>query len=883
MHNVRDSVHILCLLSLAVPASLPALAQENRMKLPYMNPKLPIDERINDLLGRMTLEEKVAQLQSTLTRPKQGPLIPPEGLGGVGPMLRPLTAERAAERANEIQKQAERETRLGIPVMIHDEALHGLLGNSATSFPQAIALASTWDTELMSQVATVIGRETRSRGIRQVLSPVVNIARDVRWGRVEETYGEDPYLSSRMGVAFCSAIEAQGVITTPKHFAANVGDGGRDSYPVQFSERLLREVYFPAFKACIQEGHAGSVMAAYNSLDGLPCSANPWLLTDVLRKQWGFNGFVVSDYGSAAGIMNMHHVAATEKEAAALAVKAGLDVELPDIYIYGKPLLEAAQQHLVPLQAIDQAVANVLRAKFRLGMFEERTVDPAKASATNDTPEHRALAREAARKAIVLLKNDNSMLPLSPSLKSIAVIGPAADEAQLGGYSGFGMKTVSLLEGVTHTLAPSAKILHAPGCDIGFRALPVIPSSCLVPPDAKPGEHGLRGEYFQNATLTGSPSLVRIDSVVNFDWAMGPPVPTYSPDRFSVRWTGKVIPTVTGIYRFGASTDDGLRLWLDGKLLIDSWFDRGATLDAVELKLEAGRAYDLKMEYYENTGYAFAALVWDLRDRKNPLLQAAIDAAKASEVALVAVTIREGEGYDRASLDLPEVETELIDAVTATGTPTIVVLINGSAITMNGWKNRVPAIVEAWYGGEEGGSALADILFGSESPGGKLPITFPQYVGQVPLYYGHKPTGRGNDYADMSGKPQFPFGYGLSYTTFSYSGLKVEPAVLTPGGTVTVTIDVENTGRRAGDEVVQLYTHRPVASVVQPVQELKGFARIRLAAGEKRTVTFKLRGPDLAFLDRNLTPVVEPGGVEVMIGSSSADIRARSAFQIHQQ
>ncbi len=869
-----------CLFCLVVIAAPAGYAQGTDQSLPYRSAKLPIEKRIDDLLGRMTLEEKIAQLHSTLTRPKEKPLVPPEGLGGIGPMLRPLNAERAAERANEIQKTAERDTRLGIPVMIHDEALHGLIGDGATSFPQAIALASTWDTDLMGKIATVIGKETRSRGIRQVLSPVLNIARDVRWGRVEETYGEDPYLTSRMGVAFCAAIEAQGVVTTPKHFAANVGDGGRDSYPIQFSERLLREVYFPAFKACIQEGHAGSLMAAYNSLDGLPCSANPWLLTDVLRKEWGFTGYVVSDYGSAAGIMNMHHVAATEKEAAALGITAGLDVELPDIYIYGKPLLEAVQEHLVPVSAVDEAVRNVLRAKFRLGMFENRYVDPKAASSINDAPGHRALAREAARKSIVLLKNDNALLPLPTTLTSIAVIGPAADEVQLGGYSGFGMKTVSILDGITRALPPTAKIRSAKGCLTGFTALPPIPASALVPPEAKPGEHGLRGEYFTNMTMSGTPVLVRTDSVVNFDWAMGSPDKSIPPDHFSVRWTGKLIPPVTGVYKFGASTDDGLRLTLDGKLLIDSWFDRGATLDVVELKLEAGRAYDLKMEYYENTGYSFAALVWDLRDKQNPLLQEAVDAARSSRVALVAVRIQEGEGYDRADLDLPAAEEELINAVAATGTPTVVVLVNGSAITMSKWKESVGAIVEAWYGGEEAGSALADVLFGVESPGGKLPITFPQFVGQVPLYYGHKPTGRGNDYSDMSGKPLFPFGYGLSYTSFRYSGLKLEPATMKPGGTVTVSIDVENSGGRPGDEVVQLYTHRPVASVVQPVEELKGFTRIHLAPGEKRTVTFTLHAQDLAFLDRALKSIVEPGEVEVLVGSSSADIRAKSSFRI---
>jgi beta-glucosidase len=878
MHSLRFLLAACCLVVVTVPTS--AQAQIQPATPPYLNPSLPVEDRITDLLGRMTVEEKVAQLQSTMRETKGEPLIPAHGLGGIGPMLRPLTAGAAAEKANALQKTALEQTRLKIPIMIHDEALHGLVANTATSFPQAIGLAATWDPALMSRVAKAIGKETRARGIRQVLSPVINIARDVRWGRVEETYGEDPYLTSRMGVAFCSAIEALGVATTPKHFAANVGDGGRDSYPINISERLLRDVYFPAFRACLADGHASSVMASYNSVNGLPASANPWLLTDVLRKEWGFRGFVVSDYGSAAGIMNMHFVAADEHEAAALGVRAGLDVELPSIYIYGKPLLRAISEGLVPASVLDEAVRRVLRVKFLLGMFEDRFVDATAAVAVNDCAEHRALAREAAQKAIVLLKNDPSVLPLSKTIRSIAVIGPAAEGSLLGGYSGNGMKTVSLLEGIRNALPPGTTVTGARGCVVGFAALPPVPESCLVPPDAKPGEHGMRGEYFANRGLSGNPTFVRTDAQINFEWAMGSPDPRIPPDEFSVRWTGKLVPKESGLYRFGASTDDGLRLYLDGKLLIDSWYDRGATLDVVELRLEAGRAYDLKIEYYENSGWAYAGLVWNRKDAANPLLQEAVQVAKASDVALVAVQIIEGEGYDRANLDLPAAEEELINAVAATGTPTVVVLMTGSAVTMERWKDHVAAIVQPWYGGEEAGNALADMLFGAVNPGGKLPITFPQFAGQCPLYYGHLPTGRGNDYSDMSGKPLFPFGYGLSYTTFEYSNLKVDPGAISPAGSVTVSVNVKNTGNRKGDDVVQLYLHDPVASVVRPVKELKGFSRVTLGPGESTTVRFTLGKNELTFLGANLEPIVEPGEIQVMVGSSSEQIRTQASFTI---
>jgi beta-glucosidase len=842
---------------------------------------LSSERLIDTLLTRMTLEEKVAQLRCITKDIETAPLVGPDGVGGIGPIMRSMKEWEAAAKANRIQKMLKEKTRLGIPAILHDEALHGLIGKGATSFPQAIALASTWDTDLMGRVASAIGKETRARGIRQVLSPVVNIARDVRWGRVEETYGEDPYLTSRMGVAFCSAIEREGVLTTPKHYAANVGDGGRDSYPIHFNERLLREVYFPAFKACIQEGGSWSVMAAYNALDGLPCSANPWLLTDVLRKEWGFKGFVVSDYGSAAGIMNMHHVAANEKEAAALGVNAGLDVELPDIYIYGDPLVQAAREGLAKGAALDEAVRRVLRAKLRLGLFSDPYVRVDSSNVLADNPSHRALALEAARKGIVLLKN-NATLPFSKTLKSIAVIGPMADVARLGGYSGSGQNVVTILEGIKEKAGKGMAVEFAQGTDIGFTSLPPIPSACLVPPDATKGEHGLKGEYFSNMTLSGDPVLVRRDARVNFEWQMGSPDPKIPDDHFSVRWTGKLIPPASGTYRLGASTDDGLRLYLDGRLLIDSWFDRGATLDYVTIELQKGRQYDIRMEYYENTGWAYAGLVWDREVAVDPRVKQAATLAARSDAAVIVASIIEGEGYDRANLDLPGRQEELIKAVAATGKPTAVVLVGGSAVTMRTWADNVGAILTAWYPGEEGGHAVADVLFGDSNPGGKLPITFPQSVGQVPLYYNHKPTGRGNDYADISGKPQFPFGHGLSYTTFEYSRLTPEREKIRSGDTLRLSLLVKNTGTRKGDEVVQLYIHRPVASITQPVEELKGFRRITLMPAESQTVEFTLLPADLSVLDRSLTWAMESGNVEIRLGSSSEDIRLRSQISILQ-
>jgi beta-glucosidase len=866
--------------SLLFALLLPGCSQQQK-KHPYQDSRLSPAQRAEDLLSRMTLEEKVAQLRCiTKDIEATDTLYGQEGIGGIGPIMRSLAEPAAAAKANRIHRLIRNTTRLGIPPILHDESLHGLLGNDATIFPQAIALASTWDTSLVTRVAHAIGKEVRARGIRQVLAPVINIARDVRWGRTEETYGEDTYLTSRMGVAYCSAIESEGVLTTPKHFAANLGDGGRDSYPIHFNERLLREIYLPAFKACIQEGGASSVMAAYNALDGLPCSANPWLLTRVLKNEWGFRGFVVSDYGSLSGIANKHFVAATDTEGAALGLNAGLDVELPDIYVYGPPLLRALNEGKADKAALDNAVRRVLEAKFRLGLFDDPFVAVDSLHPVSATPDHRNLALEAAREGIVLLKNESKTLPLKKSLRSIAVIGPAADSALFGGYSGWGRQNVSVLKGIRDRAGQATAVRYAPGCALGYNSLAPIPPENLRPSGGKPGEHGLRGEYFANQNLQGQPTLVRIDPKVYFTWGMGSPDKKIPDDHFSVRWTGTLVPTVTGTYRIGASTDDGMRLTLDGKLIIDSWYDRGATLDYVTVKLEAGTSYNLQLEYYESIGWSFASLGWELQMKQDPRIASAAALARQSDAAIVVATLSEGEGYDRSSLDLPGRQEELIQAVAATGTPTTVVLIGGSAVTMQHWKENVGAILTAWYPGEQGGRAVAEILFGDVNPAGRIPITFPLSVGQVPLYYNHKPTGRGDSYVDISGKPLFPFGFGLSYTTFEYSKPIVPDTNVQLGKTLTVSVTVRNTGEARGDEVVQLYLHRPFSSVTQPVQQLRGFRRITLEPGAERRVEFSLTPDDFSLFDRDLRWVEEPGKVEIQLGSSSADIRHKLTVHI---
>jgi len=714
-----------------------------------MNPT--IEARVDALLSQMTWEEKVAQLGSKLPFSSWGdfyslsleekiawvkalPLEDAARQGQLSIYLRELPPRDAAELANTIYRYTRQQTRLGIPPIIHDEGLHGLLANDATSFPQSIGMASSWQPELLEEVAKAIGHETRVRGIRQLLSPTINIARDPRCGRTEETYGEDPFLAASMAVAFVRGVQSQGVVTTPKHFAANfVGDGGRDSFAIHFSERLMREVYLPAFEAAVREGGALSIMAAYNSLDGTPCSSNPWLMTELLRQEWGFAGFVVSDYGSVVHILEKHQVAADKAEVAKLAVEAGLDVELPATDCYGEPMQRGIQEGLISKEAVDEAVRRVLRIKIRLGLLDNPFVDEDEAERVSHCPEHQSLALQMARKAIVLLKNEGQTLPVPESVRSLAVIGPLADEPALGGYT----------------------------------------------------------------------------------WN------AYQKDRL-----------VTPL--------QGIRAHFEGRVPVH--YAQGCTV----------------------TGEIAGGIATAVRT-----------ASQCQMVVLVMGNnqMTEGEQRDRASLDLPGKQPELIKAVAGLGIPTVVVLINGSAITMSDWIDQVGAIVEAWYPGEKGGLAIAEVLSGATNPGGKLPVTFPRLVGQLPLYYNYKPSGRINDYVDQTGKPQFPFGHGLSYTTFAYRNLDIQVGGTGEDCLVKVTLEVQNSGNCAGDEVVQLYIRDPIATVSRPVKELKAFKRLTIGSGQSQRVTFEMPVKLFGLYNQKMQFVVEPGEFEVMAGSSSEDIR----------
>ncbi len=557
---------------------------------PYKNPKLSIDERVEDLLSRMTLEEKFWQLYMIPGDLSEGKEKYKNGIFGLQLNTKARSdyateqmmqyentgsAESEAKKINEIQKFFVDDTRLGIPIIPFDEALHGLIRPGATAFPQSIGLAATFDTELMKDVAHAIALEVKSRGIRQVLSPVINIARDVRWGRTEETYGEDPFLTSQMGVAFISEFEKLGVIATPKHFVANVGDGGRDSYPIQFNERMMDEVYFPAFKAAVQKAHATSMMISYNSYDGTPCTANDWLLNKTLKDKWDFKGFVISDAGAIGGAKDLHHTAEDYTESTKNAIDGGLDVILQTSYSQYPIFFDAFKKGLIKESTIDNAVRRVLRAKFKLGLFENPYVDANEAKKINGSLAHRELAKKAAEESIVLLKNENNILPLKKDLKRIAVVGTDAVEGRLGGYSGPGNNVINILDGIKEKTKNFAKVIYEPGCGrIDKEFVPVSKENLFCEVEGEK-ESGLMGQYYNNPNFEGAAAFTRIDKVIDFRWTLFSPDPSkLDYDWYSVLWEGKIIGPKTGKVKIGIEGNDGFRLYINDKLIIDDWIQK---------------------------------------------------------------------------------------------------------------------------------------------------------------------------------------------------------------------------------------------------------------------------------------------------------------------
>jgi beta-glucosidase len=835
---------VLFLLLAFIPAQTQSLP-------PYKNPNLPIQTRVDDLVSRMTLEEKVLQMQN---------------------------AAPAIER-------------LGIPKYEWwNEALHGVArAGTATVFPQAIGLAATWDTKLMYDVADVISTEARAKHHESVRnneytryhgltfwSPNINIFRDPRWGRGQETYGEDPYLTAQLGVQFVRGLQGNDpryfkVIATPKHYAVHSGpEPERHGFDAKAYERDLRETYLPAFRATIVEAKANSVMCAYNRTNEEPCCANKKLMTDILRGEWAFDGYVVSDCGAIRDIWEGHKFVKTETEASVLAVRAGTDLTCGGEYA---TLVDAVKRGLISEAEIDTAVKRLMTARFRLGMFDPPEMVPYARIpfSQNDTPEHRQLALKTARESIVLLKNANRTLPLKKDLKSIAVIGPNADvpEVLWGNYNGHPSVLTTPLAGIRNAVSKNTKVVYAPGSTLAGEAVVPVPASALTLNGTDPG---LKAEYFNNQELRGPAATVRTDPQINFNWGRYNPTPELTGNNFSVRWSGKLKAPESGLYRLGFTADDGARLYLDGKLLVDAWAanpNKGDKTVTAEIELEGGRSYDLRMEYFQNNRENVARLVWSYPRLVERMMEGAVTAAQQSDASVLVLGISAGlegeemtvnvEGFrggDRTDISLPKPQEALLKAVVATGKPVVVVLLSGSALAVNWANDHAAAILEAWYPGGEGGTAIADVLFGDYNPAGRLPVTFYKSVDQLPPFTDYSMQGR--TYRYFKGEPLYPFGYGLSYTKFVYSNLRFDKSVKA-GEPVKVTVDVTDAGEREGEEVVQLYLTDVTASAPVPIRTLVGFDRIWLRPREKRSVTFTITPRQMSLIDNSGKRVIEPG------------------------
>jgi beta-glucosidase len=870
MKSPPAALHLTALLSLLCLFLLPVSAQQSSSGAapPYRNPDLSIDERVDDLVSRMTLDEKVSQM---------------------------LYDAPAIER-------------LGIPAYNWwNEALHGVArAGRATVFPQSIGLGATWDTDLMFRVATAISDEARAkhndavkhgrRGIYEGLtfwSPNINIFRDPRWGRGMETYGEDPYLTSRLGVEFVKGMQGNDphylkTVSTPKHFAVHSGpEPDRHVFDAVVDDRDLRETYLPAFRAAIFEGKAQSVMCAYNRFRGAPCCGSSELLQKILRQEWGFDGYVVSDCWAIMDFYTNHRVDKAAPEAAARALLAGTDLNCGVTY---DSLGVAVRRGLVSELLVDLAVKRLFRARFELGMFDppERVPYAKIPLSVNDSKKHRELAVEAARKSIVLLKNDGGLLPLRKDLRTIAVIGPNADDIDvlLGNYNGTPSDPITPLEGIRRKVSNDTKVIYARGCDVAENtpSLQVVPSEFLSSTQSGVSKKGLEATYFNNHGFEGEPFLARTDEQVDFNWWKEAPVEGMNQDSFSVRWTGTIHARAAGRYALGVRAFGGARLFLGDSLLMEASNRHTVFLEWKYVELKAGEERRIRLEYWDRRADASVQLVWSV---PNPRLKEdALTAARGADAVIMMMGLSprlEGEemsvdvpgfkGGDRVDIGLPQPQERLMRSVLALGKPVVLVLLNGSALAVNWASEYIPAIVEAWYPGQAAGTAVADVLFGDYNPAGRLPVTFYKSTDQLPPFTDYNMRGR--TYRYFAGEPLYPFGYGLSYTTFAYSNLRL-PASVRAGENVAVTVDVRNTGQRDGEEVVELYVTDVQAGAPVPIRSLQGFQRISLKAGETERLSFSLTPRQLSLIDLQNRRVVEPGVFEVSVGGKQPGFTGRA-------
>jgi beta-glucosidase len=862
----------------------------------YTNPAYDTETRAKDLLKRMTAEEKFGQLficdgawgnDSSLFR---------MGILGMQPRNifdRQYPYGEYVRKLNDVQRFFIQNTRLGIPALFNEEALHGLVYRDAVAYPQSIALAATFDTSLMSSVAENIAAETEAYGIRQVFSPVLNLAGDPRWGRTEECYGEDPFLVSRMGVAFIRPFESRSIVTTPKHFIANYGEGGRDSYPIGWSERYLEQTHFPPFKAAIREAGARSIMAAYNSLDGRPCSANQKLLTDKLRNEWGFEGMVISDAGGTGGSLVLHRTASSYEDAGKQAVEAGLDAilqtDIRHFDLFKAPFLNGQTDQA----AVDSAVMRVLRLKIGLGLFEKPYIVSSPDSLSSLRERSHRLAKEVAAASFVLLKNaGDNILPLNDSIRSLCVVGDDARTAVLGGYAGTGYRNTSILEGLQKQMRGRRKIEFVSGCGKGKEPFVTVPSGALhhIKIEKRDPKNllepvpmiyevpGLEAKYFNAMDIKVDPVLERIDTAIDFKWTLYGPDPVVDREFFSVVWQGLITGPDTGTVRLGISGNDGYRMYIDGKVVIDTRKEQGYHTRTTDIDFSSRPTRLIRIEYYEPEGNSIFRLVWNVgvADSDEADIRNAVETARRSDAVVVVAGTREGEFMDRSSLALPGRQEEMLLRLAATGKPVVVLLQAGSAIRMDRWIDSVDAVMDIWYPGEAGGEAVAEVLDGSMYPSGKLPITFPVNEGQLPLTYYHEPTGRGDDYTDGTGRPLFPFGFGLSYSEFRFDSLVIDNP-FPKESSLRYAFTVTNTGNRAAAETGQVYLTKKVSAAAWPLKKLAGFAKVRLRPGESKRIEGMITKEQL--LNEDPESLIK-GDYRLMVGASSRDIRLREEFSV---
>ncbi|MGO4770478.1 glycoside hydrolase family 3 C-terminal domain-containing protein [Flavobacterium sp. W22_SRS_FK3] len=836
--------------------ALNTFAQE---KFTYKNPNLTTEQRVDDLVSRMSINEKISQL---------------------------MDSSPAIER-------------LGIPEYNWwNESLHGVArAGYATVFPQSISIASSWDRQLIFDVANAISDEARAKhheylrrgqhGMYQGLtfwSPNVNIFRDPRWGRGHETYGEDPFLTSQLGLKYVNGLQGTDekyfkVIATAKHYAVHSGpEPSRHLFNAETSDIDLYETYLPAFRTLVKEGHVYSVMGAYNRFRGESGSASPFLF-NILRNDWGFKGYIVSDCGAVTDIWKYHKITSDAATASALAVKTGLDLECGSNF---KSLKEALDRKLLTETDIDITLKRLFTARFKLGMFDPEEIVPYAQIpfSVNNNSAHDWLARVASQKSIVLLKNQNNTLPLSKDIKTVALIGPNANDVQSlwGNYSGIPSNPVTVLKGIQNKLEPQAKVLYAKGTDLakGVPEMTVIPSVYL---QNENGVQGLTAEYFNNKECEGKPIFTRIDDNIDFHWDIDTPDPRLKMGNYSVRWTGYIVAPKTGFYNISEWSKPFMTIEIETGKTSGGKNNHHPRIRPQKIQLEAGKKYKIEVKYQNFYGDAIAQLLWS--EPKEDLLTEAIQVASQADAVVLVLGLNERlegeemkveadgfEGGDRTSLNLPANQEELMKAIMASGKPVILVLINGSALSVNWANDNVPAILTAGYPGQQGGNAIADVLFGDYNPAGRLPVTYYKSVDQLPPFENYDMKGR--TYRYFKKKPLYPFGFGLSYTTFKYSNLKI-PTAVSAENDFEILVDVTNIGNHDGDEVVELYLKDEKASTPRPIVQLEGFERINLKKGETKTVSFTITSRQLSLINKKGQRVVEPGWFTISVGGKQPD------------